>query len=121
MTNPADLTATVAARSIRDGKLSPLELAEACLARIAEREPALRAFAYFDADRVGQAVRGARPGSLHGIPIGVKDVLDTADMPSQYGSPIWKDWQPKADSAPAAWARQAGGVVIGKTVTTELR
>jgi Asp-tRNA(Asn)/Glu-tRNA(Gln) amidotransferase A subunit family amidase len=56
---------------------------------------------------------------LQGIPIGVKDVLDTADMPSEYGSPIWKGWQPKADSAPVAWAKAAGGVCYGKTVTTE--
>ncbi|MGA9867449.1 MAG: amidase family protein, partial [Acetobacteraceae bacterium] len=56
---------------------------------------------------------------LHGLPLGVKDVLDTADMPSQYGSPIWEGWRPKADAAAAAWARQAGAVVTGKTVTTE--
>jgi Asp-tRNA(Asn)/Glu-tRNA(Gln) amidotransferase A subunit family amidase len=49
----------------------------------------------------------------------VKDVLDTADMPSQYGSPVWANHQPKADSAPVAWAREAGAIVIGKTVTTE--
>ena len=49
----------------------------------------------------------------------MKDVLDTADMPSEYGSPIWAGWRPRADSAPVAWARAAGGVVIGKTVTTE--
>jgi Asp-tRNA(Asn)/Glu-tRNA(Gln) amidotransferase A subunit family amidase len=49
----------------------------------------------------------------------VKDVLDTADMPSEYGSPIWRGWQPRADAAAVAWARAAGGVVIGKTVTTE--
>src|SRR5262249_59523018 len=61
----------------------------------------------------------APPGSLHGLPIGVKDVLDTADMPSEYGSPIWRGWQPRADAAAVAWARQAGGIVIGKTVTTE--
>jgi Asp-tRNA(Asn)/Glu-tRNA(Gln) amidotransferase A subunit family amidase len=51
--------------------------------------------------------------------MGVKDVLDTADMPSEYGSPIWRGWQPKADAAAVAWARAAGAVVIGKTVTTE--
>ena len=92
---------------------------EACLERIAAREPAVRAFAWFDAERRGGPPPSARPGPLHGLPIGVKDVLDTADMPSEYGSPIWRGWRPRADAAAVAWARAAGGVVIGKTVTTE--
>ena len=119
MPNPADLTATKAVRLIRDGKLDPIDLMDAYLDRIAEREPAVQAFAYFDPNQVRRAARSTLSGPLQGIPIGVKDVLDTADMPSQYGSPIWADWRPRADSAPAAWARAAGGVVIGKTVTTE--
>jgi Asp-tRNA(Asn)/Glu-tRNA(Gln) amidotransferase A subunit family amidase len=104
---------------MHDGKLRPEELTEAYLARIAEREPTVRAFACFDPGDVRKSAASARPGPLHGLPIGIKDVLDTADMPSEYGSPIWKGWRPKADSAPVAWARAAGGVVIGKTVTTE--
>ena len=111
------LTAKQAARFIQDGSLRPEDLVEACLARIAAREPAVRAFAHFDAAQVRKTA--ARPGPLHGIPIGVKDVLDTADMPSGYGSPIWEGWQPKADAAPVAWAKAAGAVVMGKTVTTE--
>jgi Asp-tRNA(Asn)/Glu-tRNA(Gln) amidotransferase A subunit family amidase len=113
------LTATQAARQIRQGRLRPEALLDACLARIAEREPVVRAFAFLDADAVRKTAGTARPGPLQGIPIGVKDVLDTSDMPSEYGSPIWAGWQPRADSAPVAWAREAGGVVIGKTVTTE--
>jgi Asp-tRNA(Asn)/Glu-tRNA(Gln) amidotransferase A subunit family amidase len=97
----------------------PLELMEACLVRIAAREPAVRAFTWFDADAARRAVSTARPGPLHGLPVGVKDVLDTADMPSEYGSPIWRGWRPRADAAAVAWARAAGAVVIGKTVTTE--
>jgi Asp-tRNA(Asn)/Glu-tRNA(Gln) amidotransferase A subunit family amidase len=119
MNDPSRLTATEAARLIRDGKLHPIELTEACLARIAEREPAVRAFAYLDPDYGRKLAANTRPGPLQGIPIGVKDVLDTADMPSEYGSPIWKGWRPKADSAPVAWARAAGAVFYGKTVTTE--
>ena len=92
---------------------------EACLARIAEREPTVRAFAWFDAERRAGRRAAALPGPLHGLPIGVKDVLDTADMPSEYGSPIWPGWRPRADAAAVAWARAAGGVVMGKTVTTE--
>ena len=119
MDDPAKLTATEAARAMRDGRLHPVELMEACLERIAERELAVRAFAWFDAEAARGAALLARPGALHGLPIGVKDVLDTADMPSEYGSPIWRGWQPRADAAAVAWARAAGGVVIGKTVTTE--
>ena len=119
MRDAARLTATEAARLVRDGKLSPIELMEACLARIAERERPVRAFAWFDADAARRAAAAARPGPLHGLPIGVKDVLDTTDMPSEYGSPIWRGWRPRADAAAVAWARAAGGAVIGKTVTTE--
>jgi Asp-tRNA(Asn)/Glu-tRNA(Gln) amidotransferase A subunit family amidase len=119
---PADLhllTATEASRRIGNGTLKPADLLEACLSRIAAREPAVHAFAHFDAARARAAARTLRPGPLSGLPIGIKDVLDTADMPSEYGSPIWHGWQPRADSAPVAWARAAGGVVMGKTVTTE--
>ena len=117
MSDPARLTATAALRQIRAGTLTPADLLEACLARISADEPRVRAFAHHDA----AAVRAAMPaeGALHGLPIGVKDVLDTADMPSQYGSPIWAGHTPKADSACVAWARAAGAVVMGKTVTTE--
>jgi Asp-tRNA(Asn)/Glu-tRNA(Gln) amidotransferase A subunit family amidase len=117
--DPARLTATEAARRIRDGKLRSEDLMEACLARIAEREPAVRAFAWFDPKAARREAAAAKPGPLHGLPVGVKDVLDTADMPSQYGSPIWSGWRPRADAAAVAWVRAAGGTVIGKTVTTE--
>jgi Asp-tRNA(Asn)/Glu-tRNA(Gln) amidotransferase A subunit family amidase len=113
------LTATQAANLIRAGKLNPADLTEACLARIAEREPLVKAFATFDPAYARAQAASARPGPLHGIPIGIKDVLDTADLPSEYGSPIWAGWRPRADAAAVAWAKQAGGVVMGKTVTTE--
>jgi Asp-tRNA(Asn)/Glu-tRNA(Gln) amidotransferase A subunit family amidase len=119
MRDPSKLTATEAAGLIHDGRLKPADLMESCLARIAEREDAVRAFAWFDPAAARRAADAARPGKLHGLPIGVKDVLDTADMPSEYGSPIWQRWQPRADAAAVAWARSAGAVVIGKTVTTE--
>jgi Asp-tRNA(Asn)/Glu-tRNA(Gln) amidotransferase A subunit family amidase len=111
------LTATEAVRQIDAGTLRPADLMEACLERIAAREPTIHAFAFHDPSAVRTAV--SRPGKLRGIPVGVKDVLDTVDMPSAYGSPIWTGWQPRSDSAPVAWTRAAGGVVIGKTVTTE--
>jgi Asp-tRNA(Asn)/Glu-tRNA(Gln) amidotransferase A subunit family amidase len=119
MSDPSRLTATEASRLIADGKLHPAELMEACLERCAAREDALHAMAHLDPALARQGARAARQGPLHGIPVGVKDVLDTADMPTEYGSPIWRGWRPGADSAAVAAARSAGAVVIGKTVTTE--
>jgi Asp-tRNA(Asn)/Glu-tRNA(Gln) amidotransferase A subunit family amidase len=92
---------------------------DAYLDQIADRDSAVRAFAHFDPDQVRRAAAEARPGPLQGIPIGVKDLLDTADMPSEYGSPIWAGWRPRADAAAVSWAKAAGAVTIGKTVTTE--
>ncbi len=117
MSDPARLTATEASRKIAAGGLRPEALLEACLDRIATDETQVRAFAHFDAALVRATM--ARPGRLHGLPIGVKDVLDTHDQPSAYGSPIWQGHRPKADAACVAWARAAGAVVMGKTVTTE--
>ena len=114
-----ELTATEAARRMRGGTLRAESLAEACLARIAEREALVRAFAWLDAAAVQRAAALAPAGPLQGLPLGVKDVLDTSDMPSEYGSPIWAGWRPRADAACVAWARTAGAVAIGKTVTTE--
>ncbi len=113
------LTASEAVRRMQAGTLDPVTLMEACLERVAAREPTIRAFATIDPAAALAGARAAGPGPLHGLPIGVKDVLDTADLPSEYGSPIWAGWRPRADSAPVAWARAAGGVVMGKTVTTE--
>jgi len=79
------LTATAAVRLIHDGKLRPEALMDAYLDRIASRDPDVRAFAHFDPAQARAAA--TRPGPLQGVPIGVKDVLDTAEMPSQYGSP----------------------------------
>lgn len=86
MTDTADLTATEALAAIRAGRLTAVDYRDACLDRIAAREESIRAFAWFDPDRVQRSA--ARGSPLAGIPIDVKDVIDTADMPSQYGSPI---------------------------------
>ena len=119
MSDPADLSATEARSRIRAGTLRADDLLEGCLARIAAREPALRAFVHHDPVAVRAAVRAAPAGLLHGIPVGIKDVLDTYDMPSEYGSSIWAGHRPRADAAAVAWMRAAGGVAVGKTVTTE--
>ena len=118
-TDLTSLTATAALRRIHQERLNPVDVMEAYLDRIATRDPTVRAFAHFSPAEARAAAASGRPGPLQGIPIGIKDVLDTADMPSQYGSPIWTGWHPRSDSAPVAWARAAGGVPIGKTVTTE--
>ncbi|MBV9735562.1 MAG: amidase [Acidisphaera sp.] len=119
MSDPARLTATAARRLIEQGRLSPEALMEACLERIGAREATVRAFAHHDPAAARRAASGAPAGPLYGLPVGVKDVLDTADLPSEYGSPIWRGHRPHADAAAVAWMRAAGGVVIGKTVTTE--
>lgn len=91
--------------------------------RIAEREPEVQAWtALAGAKAIAYAQvldRGPITGPLHGLPLGVKDLFDTADLPASYGSPIYADNQPASDAAPVALARAAGAVVMGKTVTTE--
>jgi Asp-tRNA(Asn)/Glu-tRNA(Gln) amidotransferase A subunit family amidase len=95
----------------------------ACLDRIAEREETIGAWTHVDADAALAAARtldrGPERGPLHGVPIGVKDIIDTADMPTEHGSPIWRGNRPKADAGVVALARAAGMIVLGKTVTTE--
>ncbi len=126
--NPADLDAREAAHRIAEGRLDSEALVAACLARIAEREPGIGAWAHCDAPAVmaeaRQRDRERREGTmalgpLHGVPIGVKDVLDTAELPTGYGSPIYRHHRPVADAAVVALARRAGAIVLGKTVTTE--
>jgi Asp-tRNA(Asn)/Glu-tRNA(Gln) amidotransferase A subunit family amidase len=119
MTDTADLTATAALAAMRAGRLSAADVMEACLDRIAGREGAIRAFAWMDPAQARRGAMAAGQGPLAGIPIGVKDVIDTAELPSQYGSPAWAGHRPRADAACVAAARDAGAVVIGKTVTTE--
>ena len=117
MTDPADMTATTALSEIAAGRLSGAELREACVARALAREPKLQALTAFDPAAL-KSVQ-AREGRLHGLPIGIKDVFDTADFATEYNSPIWQGHRPVADAACIAWARAAGAVVFGKTVTTE--
>ncbi len=119
MSDPAMLTATQARAQIAAGTLSPEALMEACLDRIVKQDPTVRAMAFLDPALARQGAAQAGEGPLRGLPVGVKDVLDTADLPSEYNSPIWRGHRPRADAAAVAWTKAAGGVVIGKTVTTE--
>ena len=108
-------------------KSTVVETVEAALAAIQARDGELRAWKAVDREfalrqaRVldDEAKRGPHLGPLHGMPVGVKDIFDTADLPTEYGSPIYKGHRPAADAACVAAARAAGAVILGKTVTTE--
>ncbi|HUP94489.1 MAG TPA: amidase, partial [Burkholderiales bacterium] len=117
------LSAAEAARLIAARELTSVALVEACFARIAEREPQVQAWAHLDRDaalaRAREIDRTGLRGLLAGVPIAVKDVIDTADLPTQYNSPIYRGYRPRADAACVALARREGAIVIGKTVTTE--
>ncbi|MDX1528183.1 MAG: amidase, partial [Gammaproteobacteria bacterium] len=121
------LSATETAAAIRAGELSSETLVRACLARIAEREEQVGAWIHLDEARTLAEARardeslaaGKAPGPLHGVPVGIKDIYDTADMPTQLGSPLHQGRQPKRDSGVVELLRRAGAVILGKTVTTE--
>src|SRR6185369_16406330 len=117
------LGAVEAARKLARREITAQALLADCLARIREREPVVHAFTHidFDAAMARARVLDAQPsdGLLHGLPLGVKDVFDTVDMPTAYGSPIYAGHRPASDAASVALARAAGAVVVGKTVTTE--
>jgi Asp-tRNA(Asn)/Glu-tRNA(Gln) amidotransferase A subunit family amidase len=119
-----ELHAAQAAALIARGELSSEDLVSTCLERIAAREETIGAWEYIDPeqalDQARERDRVPPQGPLHGIPVGVKDILDTADMPTGYGSPIYHGWRPARDAACVAALRAAGAVIMGKTVTTEL-
>jgi Asp-tRNA(Asn)/Glu-tRNA(Gln) amidotransferase A subunit family amidase len=118
-----ELSAAEAAHRIAAGSLTSEELTTACLDRIAERDSRLHAWAFVDRARaLSQARlmdRTPRRGPLHGVPVGIKDVIDTADLPTEYNSSIYAGYQPKWDAACVALLKHAGCVILGKTVTTE--
>jgi Asp-tRNA(Asn)/Glu-tRNA(Gln) amidotransferase A subunit family amidase len=118
-----ELTATEIVAATVAGSTTCEAVARACLERIAAREPQVRAWTHLDPDRViaqARALDRAPPrGPLHGVPFGVKDIIDTCDFPTEYGSPIYRGHRPVADAACVALSRKAGGVLMGKTVTTE--
>ena len=118
------LGAIAAAAAIAAGRVTSEQLTRACLERIAEREGQVQAWAWLSADQAIAEARARdrepRRGLLHGVPVGVKDAIDTADMPTEYGTPIYKGHRPRWDAACVAAVREHGAVVLGKTVSTEL-
>ena len=123
MTELHTLSAAEAARRIASGDLRSETLVGAVLEQIEVREPEIEAFVYVDRDiSMDEArIRDREParGPLHGVPVAIKDVFDTFDMPTAYGSPIYRNHQPAQDSAVVAIIREKGGVILGKTVTPE--
>lgn len=118
------LSAFEAARLLQRREISVLAYTEACLERIVEREPVVQAFAFIDPALVREQARaldaGAVRGRLYGLGVGIKDIFDTRDMPTQAGSEAFRGYQASSDAAVVALLRQAGAVMIGKTVTAEL-
>ncbi len=125
--SPASLAATEAARKIREGLLTSEELVAACLERIRAAEPSVQAWAFLDEEHALEQARAADErkrsgepiGALHGVPVGLKDIIDTADMPTENGTVLHKGRTPRSDAAVVASLRAAGAVILGKTVTTE--
>lgn len=117
------LTVVEAADRLRRGELRATDLVQACLARIELREREVGAWAAIDATAALAAARAADAssprGPLHGIPIGVKDIIDTVDLPTELGSPLYRGRRASWDAACVAACRRAGAIILGKTVTTE--
>lgn len=122
------LGATEAAAAIRDGLITSQELVEACLKHIDEVEQNVEAWTFLDPQHAREQARAAdeargrgQPlGALHGVPVGVKDIIDTADMPTEDGTPLHAGRRPQDDATVVSLLRAAGAVILGKTVTTEL-
>jgi Asp-tRNA(Asn)/Glu-tRNA(Gln) amidotransferase A subunit family amidase len=127
LTNLYAVTGADAARLIRAGVISSAQLVDACLARVREVDGEVQAWAFLDPDHARAQARAAdewrlagRPtGPLHGVPVAVKDIIDTADMPTENGSVLYAGRTPSRDAAVVSMLRSAGAVILGKTVTTE--
>ena len=116
------LSALDLARRIEGGELKPRAVVELCAEAIAAREKDVSAFVTLDLDAARRAAEDPRLAAspLRGLPVGFKDIFDTADFPTQYGSPIYAGFRPRADATAVALTRRAGGIILGKTVTTEM-
>ncbi|RJR32605.1 MAG: amidase [Desulfobacteraceae bacterium] len=121
-------TAAALAQAIRSGELTVEEAVRASLDRIGQAEQEVEAWTFLDreyaleqARRADRLLREGHPiGPLHGVPVGIKDIFDTADMPTEYGTILHAGRRPTEDSTVVSLLRQAGAIVLGKTVTTEL-
>src|SRR3954471_5787667 len=120
---PHRLSAASLARLIESGELTAEGVVRSCLDRIRERDPVVRAWAWLDSEQALEAARacdrGGRRGVLRGVPFGIKDIFDTSAMRTGYGSPIYIGCRPSFQASAAALPQAAGGILLGKTVTTE--
>ncbi|MBU3582083.1 amidase [Polynucleobacter sp. AP-Capit-er-40B-B4] len=118
------LSASQAIKALSQREIKATDLLLSCLDRIGQRESHIKAWTSLGKEnalsRAKELDKGAFKGILHGLPIGVKDLYDTYDLPTSYGSPIYANHYPVADAVSIALIRQAGGIILGKTVTTEL-
>ena len=124
MTDLNHLTATEALRKLQAGSIKAEDLVAACIERIRSRDPQVQAWVHLEPAAAALARARAIDQSadrrrLAGLPIAVKDVIDTGDMPTQYNSPIYRNHRPRVDAACVANARREDAIVLGKTVTTE--
>jgi Asp-tRNA(Asn)/Glu-tRNA(Gln) amidotransferase A subunit family amidase len=127
MTKAENLSFAAARERFRAGTQSPRDFLERCLQRIDEREPTVRAFVTTNvegarraADAASERYRFGKPlSSIDGIPVAIKDIIETVDMPTEFGSPVFKGWRGGRDAACVYALRQAGAVIVGKAVTTE--
>lgn len=119
MIDPMTITAREIARDVGNGRLDPREVLEAYLQHIASAEPSVRAFSWLDPQSVQTSIKSQYQGLLAGVPFGIKDVFDTADMPTSYGSAAYEGTRPVLEASAVHLARRAGGIALGKTVTTE--
>jgi Asp-tRNA(Asn)/Glu-tRNA(Gln) amidotransferase A subunit family amidase len=115
------LSALDLARRLEAGELTPRVVVEMCAEAIAAREGDVGAFVTLDLEGARRATEDKRLAflPLRGLPFGFKDIFDTADLPTQYGSPIYAGYRPPADASAVVLTRQAGGILVGKTVTTQ--
>ena len=117
------LSATQAAKALARREIKATDLLLSCLDRIGQRESTVKAWASLGKEnalsRAKDLDKGAIKGLLHGLPIGIKDLFDTYDLPTSYGSPIYANHYPVVDAVSVALMRQAGGIVLGKTISTE--
>jgi Asp-tRNA(Asn)/Glu-tRNA(Gln) amidotransferase A subunit family amidase len=120
---PHRLSAIEIARLVESGALTAEAVVASCLERIAERESVVRAWAFLAGEAALVQARafdaGGRKMPLGGVPFGLKDIFDAVEMPAGYGSPIYSGWRPPWDASAAALPKAAGGILLGKTVTTE--
>ncbi|NCF27051.1 MAG: amidase [Gammaproteobacteria bacterium] len=122
------LTASAAAAAIISGDTTSVALVESCLDRIESRDALVSAWVYVDAELALSKAReadaaleaGRAVGPLHGVPVAIKDIFDTADMPTECGSRLYRERWPRKDARAVSLLRRAGAIILGKTVTAEL-